>query len=248
MQNIQNFPRNIAEETTCFHGRVFVAGDICFMTTSDYVKNLSINDIDGEIWKEIKGYPSNMVSNYGRVKSIGRSWFNGKTTITMKPYIMKQKIGTTGYFMLRLTNNKVSKTLRTHRLIAIAFIPNPDNKREVNHKDGDKINNLLSNLEWSTPSENIIHSIETGLRKYKKGYSNLKISVPIVQMDKNGVYIKTWNSGHDACKSLGVSQGNISQALRGKLKTYAGFTWKYLDENYLINLQNENNTQRTRTR
>lgn len=86
-----------------------------------------------------------------------------------KQRLMKQNVSKKdGYVRIKLYKNNVKKTFLLHRVIADSFIPNPDNKKEVNHKDGDKLNNSVDNLEWVTPSENVIHSYKNGLQS-KKG-------------------------------------------------------------------------------
>ncbi len=103
---------------------------------------LTLDDLDGEIWRDIRGYVrSYQISNFGRTKS----FFRGKAKI-LKPFVDKD-----GYLQVTLgrgNNNKV------HRLVALAFIPNPDDKPQVNHRDGNKMNNYVGNLEWNTPTEN----------------------------------------------------------------------------------------------
>lgn len=97
-----------------------------------------------------------LVTSEGQIFSIKKSG----TLRKMKP----ARVGT-GYYTVNISINKVNKKYLVHRLVALVFIPNPENKKQVNHKDGDKSNNILENLEWNTPKENIIHSYVTGLHK-----------------------------------------------------------------------------------
>lgn len=105
-----------------------------------------------ELWKNIKGFDNcYMVSNYGNIKSLPRNGTINKERI-LKPAIRGD------YLFVRLVGNHKDKKCSVHRLVAKAFIPNPENKPCVNHKDGNKLNNKADNLEWCTQSENMIHA------------------------------------------------------------------------------------------
>jgi hypothetical protein len=119
-----------------------------------------------EIWKSIEGFEGRYeVSNHGRVKSLPRT--HPKRRGLIKERIIKFSFtgGRKGrkYPTVHITNRPLVKHLMIHRLVAMTFIPNPENKREVNHKDGDKLNNHVDNLEWCTRKENIRHSLDSGL-------------------------------------------------------------------------------------
>ena len=127
-----------------------------------------------EIWKDIKGYEGlYQISNIGRVKSLDRivkSRYD--STSLFKERLLTPQRDTRGYKHVSLRKEGKSKHKRVHRLIALAFIPNPENKPEVNHIDGNKMNNGIDNLEWSTHSENIQHAYQTGLNKGPQGAKN----------------------------------------------------------------------------
>ena len=113
-----------------------------------------------EVWKDIDGYDGYyQISNKGRV----RSWKNGRWGKRESPLIMKQQLNRYGYYEIRLQKNNVKRLHRTHRLVALNFIGNPNNKPHVNHKDCNKINNNYKNLEWVTNSENIKHAVKNDL-------------------------------------------------------------------------------------
>lgn len=126
-----------------------------------------------ELWNEVIGYEGIYeISSFGRVKSLSRKiphWRGG--FLNSKEKIMSCFLSNTGYLTISFFTNNIKKNFLIHRLVAIAFIPNPDNLPEVNHKDGDKLNPLKSNLEWSTESENIIHAFKNNL-KCSKGINN----------------------------------------------------------------------------
>jgi hypothetical protein len=133
-------------------------------------KNLSLKSLPNEIWKPIKDYEDLYhISSYGRVKSLNKEQLlsaSGGVRIR-KEKILSQQKDDKGYLSLKVCKNNCSKRFKIHRLVAIAFIENPLNKNQVNHIDGVKSNNVVSNLEWCTNSENQIHACIKGLKKTK---------------------------------------------------------------------------------
>lgn len=125
-----------------------------------------------EIWENIKGYEGlYQVSNLGRVKSIKRLIYdiNKKQNVYIqKETILKYGLNHKGYKMVKLQKNKQKKTISIHRLVALTFIPNPNNLEQVNHIDGNKENNCVSNLEWCNNEYNHQHAIEHNLCKTRK--------------------------------------------------------------------------------
>lgn len=115
-----------------------------------------------EIWKDIDGYEGHyQISNYGRVKSLARiRKYKLNDYAKHKERILKLNLTYKGYHSIGLSKNNKRKTYFVHRLVALAFIPNPENKPEVNHNDGNKTNNNDWNLKWNTGKENVIHSIK----------------------------------------------------------------------------------------
>lgn len=118
-----------------------------------------------EIWKIIEDYPDYMVSNKGRVKSMARivNYSNGGGEHLLEDIIMKGRINNMGYWQISLFKNKKPKTKTIHRLMGIAFVPNPKNNPEINHINGIKHDNRIENLEWTTRSGNATHACKIGL-------------------------------------------------------------------------------------
>lgn len=137
-----------------------------------------LKNLKNEIWKDLKVIKNNKiyyfkklykVSNYGRIKSLGI--YHGKTNnFFNKPHILKGRINKGGYVLYSLCNYGNLENFTAHRIVATTFILNPNNYPEVNHKDGNKLNNKENNLEWCTISYNIKHAYDNGL-KFAKGYS-----------------------------------------------------------------------------
>jgi len=118
-----------------------------------------------EVWKNIDGFEGYyQISNFGHVKSLARNTPYKKSIRPIKERILKQAIAATGYPTIALHKNASPNTCYIHRLLLAAFVPNPENKRCCNHIDGNKENNRLENLEWSTHSENEKHAYDTGLK------------------------------------------------------------------------------------
>ena len=117
-----------------------------------------------EVWKDIQGYEGlYQVSTQGRVKSLERMIPYSKGMRKIPEKIMQLELNTDGYWRLKLANGTTKKNKKIHRLVAEAFLPNPEGKRCINHIDGDKSNNCVDNLEWVTHKENMEHAVENGL-------------------------------------------------------------------------------------
>lgn len=161
----------------------------------------------GNIYSRKHGKYTN---NKGRIKRI-------KTTITC------------GYEKVDLRKNKKPFSKLVHRLVAEAFIPNPANRREVNHKDGVKTNNNVENLEWTTSSENKLHASHVlGAYKHLKGqFGKAHPKSKVILQIKNGKIINKFYGSCEAQRYTGVHFSGILLCCHGKLKTYRGFGWKF---------------------
>lgn len=175
-----------------------------------------------EIWKDIIGYEGlYQVSNFGRVKSLDRMTNGPNGCLIPKPgKIIKQRPTKWGYMKVKLSKKSVFKHPTVHRLVAIHFIPNPENKPQVNHIDCDRKNNNLINLEWCTPKENQKHALENG--RYLIG----ERSVNAVLTDELVVAIKILISRgmqqKDIAKELFINAPSISRINIKK-------TWKHIE-------------------
>jgi hypothetical protein len=159
-----------------------------------------------EIWKDIKGFGDKyQISNYGRVKSFKLGY--GK--------IMKEVPNRYGYVTIKLVYFEQKKRFSIHRLVATYFLENPLNKKFVNHIDGNKSNNNLSNLEWCTNSENMIHADKIGLRKMPKGHKNsmaklTESQVREIKFNRIGLYQT------EIAKEFKIARQTVSKILNGK--------------------------------
>lgn len=202
-----------------------------------------------ELWKWIPGWEGYyMVSTHGRVKSVDK-WINcngGKRFI--KGRIRKQLIDKDGYKTVMLYKGSKSKSFRVHRLVALAFIPNPNNYPIVNHKDENPGNNFFKNLEWCTVAYNTAYSsyriskakegkpcseeTKRKLSEVRKGKYTGKdnpTSKPILMFTKDGQFIKRFDCISDAIRYLGKNggAGNITKCAKGIYKTCYGYIWRY---------------------
>ena len=176
-----------------------------------------------EIWKDITGFENlYQVSNLGNVRRI--KYFDNSNKATKKvPFLLKKRIDKDGYYKVTLINKNIRKNVFCHRLVAIEFIDNPLNKKQVNHKDGIKNNNDINNLEWVSQSENRIHC----LKYLKPKLRNNKSSKKVYQYDSDLNFIKEYPSAKEAGRENCFSQGHISEVCRGEVKRYKGFIWSY---------------------
>jgi hypothetical protein len=171
-----------------------------------------------EEWRIIESNPNYEVSNTGRVRRIGRDKDHSMTA------------NKRGYLKTDLYSNSIRSVVRVHRLVAETFIPNPDNKPEVNHKDGNKLNNSVENLEWVTKKENCQHAWETGLAK--PSYSMRGRSNP--NAGRKGKPIRIVETGEvfassiECEKAIDGNNRHINDCLKGRQNTHRGYHFEYV--------------------
>ena len=162
-----------------------------------------------EIWKDIKGYENlYQISNLGNVLSV---YSNDR--------ILKLNPNTDGYLIVNLSKNGTSKTMKIHRLVAQAFIPNPENKPEVNHIDENKQNNSVENLEWVTHKENCNY----GTRNERMRKTQ---SVKIKCIETNTIYYGI----RECAREMNLNHSSILKVLQGKYQKAGGYTFEYFEE------------------
>lgn len=181
--------------------------------------------MDEEVWRDVVEFPDDyQVSNRGRVRSKTRvkmrsnGWRN-----TYRSKIMYQELHKTNYYRVRLCVDKIKYSRSVHRLVAEAFIPNPESKPEVNHMDGNRLNNELSNLDWVTKQENMDHAVEIRLidNPFGEGSRNFHGTT---RAWKNGKCHFVMN-GNKEIMEAGFCYKLVSACVLGKQKTHRGYTF-----------------------
>ena len=174
-----------------------------------------------EIWKDIEGYEGYyMVSNMGNVKSLERTvWYNGGHYKKSERILKADKEGS-GYYQVWLCKDGKRDRYKVHRLVAQAFIPNPNNLPFINHRDENKQNNCMENLEWCSRSYNNTYNG----RAKKVGKKNSK---PVYSISKESGLVTYWESAKEAERILGISSSHICSCCKGKLNSCGGFYWMY---------------------
>ena len=191
-----------------------------------------------EWWKYIPGYEGlYMASNLGRIRSLKRNTTSGK--------ILKQSLDGSGYPQVTLSKLNKRITKKVHRLVALTWIPNPDNLQEIDHIDGNPKNNSVSNLKWCTHYENINNPIclkrrsvafkdrplsKETKRKLSLSHINGKLSKKVNQYTLDGELVKTWLSANEIYRQTGWSKSYIVECCNGKHKTAYGFKWSYFND------------------
>lgn len=180
-------------------------------------KNLDLDDLPNEEWRFIpKTDNLYMVSNMGRIKSVDSVRYYKNYKRTCKSRIRRQSANWQGYLSCFVSNrNGVKFRVRTHKLVCDLFIPNPENLPCVNHKDENKQNNCVWNLEHCTYAYNLTYGSREGLK-----------DVPVLQYDLDGNYIKEFKSVKLAAQEVGIQPRCISNVTHGWTKSAGGYIWR----------------------
>lgn len=201
-----------------------------YITTRELLKGSN----NMEIWKDIKGYEGEyQVSNLGNVKSLERymtkpNRWGGQTVYFHKEKQISKNL-CKGYYKVHLYKDTEREIKSVHRLVAEAFLPNPNNLAQVNHKDENKLNNNVDNLEWCTHEYNMAYG--TGRIRAGQKHINLKaLSKPVMQYTKDGKLVNTYPSIAEAGRQLGVCSRSIGQVANARKGTAYGYQWRFVNE------------------
>lgn len=185
-------------------------------------------------WKRLNNENGHyLINNYGVIKCTNRiiKLSHGFIQIR-KATVLKSFVSPTGYERVQVgIGYRKQKKYSVHRLVALTFIPNPENKKQINHIDGNKLNNHVDNLEWSTSKENIIHAFTVigGRERYARMRGKTwkdKTGKPVGQYSLCGVLINQFHSYSEAERVTKVNKGCIAGCVKGFHKTAGGFIWK----------------------
>lgn len=191
---------------------------------------LSLDNLEGEIWAEIPFNDNYLISNKGRVKSLSRIVSNGVRSYLSEEAILKPNVTTKGYLQVQIRHDGKIHQKFVHRLVAIAFLPNEFNYPQINHKNCDKSDNRVENIEWCNNSQNQRHAWGSGLRIVtgKSGRPKKKI----VQLTQKGEFVREWNSIKECATAFGdknlIGLINVLKK-RPHSNTYHGYKFEYYE-------------------
>lgn len=203
----------------------------------DVVRTATDNSIL-EIWKDIPGWESlYQASNKGRVRSLDRlvhvnvfGKYNGQEMKKGKvlKLVLHNGAGHHPEYIVCLSKNGKAQNEYVHRLVALAFIPNPDNLPEVNHKDENSLNNYVENLEWCDRAYNCTYGTRT--ERAAKSNSKNRLCKTVLQYTVDGVFLQEWPSVHEIERELGYSQGSVSYCCKFNGNQSHGYKWRYKND------------------
>lgn len=184
-----------------------------------------------EIWKDIPNFEGlYQISNLGNVKSLKRKVKNKNGYRIIEETILKKQMNNKGYYIINLRKNSSHTFKLVHRLVGVVFLKNKNNYPIINHIDGNKLNNNVSNLEWCTYNHNIKEAYRLKLNKYTNLINFKNKPKKVLQYDKNNNFINEFNSIREASRITNVCYNSIWLNCCGKQKCAGGYTWKFKEE------------------
>lgn len=184
---------------------------------------------DKEQWKPIPQYEGLYeVSDKGNVRSVAQYTCHHTVVPRPKPRMVRAGLTHDGYARVTLSKYGEQRHATVHRLVALAFIPNPDNLPQVNHKDENPQNNSVDNLEWCTGKQNCNYGQHCQRIKDRLNRKH-HLAKPVAQLDRDGDVIQIYKSVSEAARQMGVRSENISRCCNGKNSLSCGYGWKYVD-------------------
>lgn len=206
-----------------------VHGPFSYVNFVDVPKDKVINM--KEIWKSVEGFEGLYeVSNLGRVRSLDREVRNRGGIAVKRGKILSPKNVNTNYKAVNLWKKNKGYMRLVHRLVAIAFLPNPENLPQVNHKDEDPSNNNVNNLEWCDSAYNANYGTAIARRSAKtKGVPRPQNGKPIAQYTKDGRLVKIYLTAMEAARALTADNSSICHCANGAYKSSYGYVWRWVD-------------------
>ena len=193
-----------------------------------------------EIWKDIEGFEGlYQVSSFGRVKSLPKKWEIsnnfGTFWVVKDERMLSPVISNKGYYVLSLVNNKRKKQFRVHQLVAKHFLENNNNFNCINHINGNKLDNCISNLEYCSHSHNQKEAYRLGLKQPSKNMlgkldDKCPNSIPVNQYTLDGIFIRRWSSSREAMRQLHMKSNKIWLCCQHKRNQTYGYRWEYANE------------------
>lgn len=199
------------------------------MTTQEFIESITL---PGEVWKDVVGWDHYMVSSLGRIVSKFYTYPHDGQIYQKKASILKptHNGGNPGYLTVYLSNGKENrKRITVHRIVATAFVPNPDNLPIINHKDENALNNQADNLEWCTTAYNNVYGTQLIRRSAKMRYS-AKNRREVIQLSVEGDFIAKYDSIALASEATGIPRTTIDNGVIHKSIVRKKYRWLYLSD------------------